>query len=309
MKSLFVTLLILAAAFVAYDYFLAPPQERLIFKNLASSARQTAKDDAIRQETAAARADTGSKQSEVGNEAARPPASKPVDGAPTGAAAVALAPEEAPGKFHPPKFDPIEALTANWREVPKSAFPRVVKILKDTNFTFSVGTSLIRAGAEVLAVGMENGLLVVSPGESSPARQSVAVDDTDLKPRLVSVYEQWKIDRVEEARRAFEELQRRPKPTSPPVDEMGKPVLAADGTYPLLMARLRTGQPSEITPFNIVKWGKPEHEVIKGAAMWTIEVQYKARTMFGEMYVDTLVHVQEGRVRDWVFKGSGEPVP
>ena len=38
LKSLFITALVLGAAFLAYDYFLAPPQEKVVFKKPATAS-------------------------------------------------------------------------------------------------------------------------------------------------------------------------------------------------------------------------------------------------------------------------------
>lgn len=307
MKSLLVTLLILAGAFLAYDYYLAPPLERIVFSK-PEIGKPALPAPSNTTPTSREPVESQPEQSRAATKPPTPAQSKPAE-------SLVPKPAEPPTEpvvaFHPPRFDPIEVLTQNWQRIPKSAFPRAVKLAKDTTFTLSFGASMLRAGADVVALGMDNGMLIVAPNDMSPARKPIAVDDTDLKMRLVVVYEQWKRDRTEEARKQFEDFQRQPKPpvSIPVVDETGKPTMAADGTFPLLIARLKTGQPSEITPSNILKWGKPEPETVKGIPTWTVEVKFKTKTMFGDMDVDTLVHVQNGKVRDWIYKGSGEPVP
>ena len=310
MKTFLVTLLILGAAFVGYDRFLALPEQRVLFAKPAvkpapaSEAADAPKPKAEPPPTTVTVTEPKVKPSSV-PQVPETPKPEPV---PTTAAA------EAKPAFQPPHFDTIEMLTKGWTQLPKSAFPRAVKLMKEVTFKFSVGLSTMKAGAEVVALSLENGQLIIAPSEAAKARTAVAVDDTDLKSRVAAAYEQWKVERVAAARRAFEDGQRAPK--SPPpvaaaalVEASGKPARAPDGTYPLLLARLKTGAPSEITPQNILRWQEAQSATFNGKPAWTVEVRYRTKTMFGDMDVDSLAYVQNGRVQKWLYKGSGEEVP
>jgi hypothetical protein len=162
---------------------------------------------------------------------------------------------------------------------------------------------------------MDHEMIVIAPAPGAAVRKSVPIDNIDLKAQLTSAYEQWKITRAAALRRQFEN-----KNQSPPVaaaasketssaDAAGKPVARPDGAYPLLLAKLQRGDVTDITPQNIIRWGQPMLENIKGMPTWTIEVSYRTKTMFGPMDVISLAHVREGRVIDWIYKGSGEPIP
>lgn len=310
MKSLLITLLIIGAAFLGYDYFLAPPRDRIIFKVPAAPQLPVAKEKPQIAETPAP----------VPPRPAPAPAAPPPQSGSAVAAPVATRPPRAEivtqdkPAFVPPNFEPIEALTSNWTKFPASTFPKSVSLTKDITFKLPHGSSLLRAGTPVIALKMENGRLIIAQNEKSPVHQAVALDDTSLKSQLVQLYERWKIDRMADARRSHEETMRQsPKPevaaAEPSVDASGKPLTGTNGKYPILMEQLRTGSPSEITPTNITHAKEPVLETIKGVPTWTIEVGFKTRTMFGEVNVASLAHVQKGKVVDWVYKGSGEIVP
>lgn len=305
MKSFAVTLMTLGACFLGYDYFLANPDERLVFERSARISQTVVKPvehpkpaPQPRREIAFSSKPINSQQDSMPSQTTGRTESKPRETAPT---------------FQPPKFDSIEVMTSNWTAIPRSAFPRKVKLLEDTKFNLSIGSTTIRAGSEIVALNFENGLLLVAQDEKSLLRKTLPLDATDLKSRIISGYELWKTRQADEARKEFEArlLQPRPVAARPGsfVDSAGKPLRSADGTYPLLLSQMNAGNPSEIKPASIIRWGETTMERIKGMATWVIPVTYKARTMFGEMDVETVAHVRDGKVHDWFYKGSGEPVP
>jgi hypothetical protein len=313
MKSFLVTLIILGLLFLAYDGFLAPPAQRLVFPRPAESPQEPTAESA----PAASSATTTPSKSKPA--AQNPASTAPATTAPTSASsdtpAKTAAPVTAKDGFQPPRFETLESLTNGWREIPKGAFGRIVKITKPVVFQMSVGKSSMAAGASVVAVGQENGWLIISPTADSPARAQIAVDDCDLKAQLSAAYESWKIARTDMLKRQFEKKKLREKNdpanvalNSGLIDASGKPVRSADGTYPLLMAKIHRGEVTEITPTNINRWDEAVQETVKGVPTWTIGVTFTTKTMFGNQTVDTVAHVQGGKVTSWVIKGSGEPV-
>jgi hypothetical protein len=293
MKSLAVTVLLIAFCFLGYDYFLAPPQDRAVFARPVVAQPPPSAPEVVETKV----------QQVV--------ATAPVRIAPL-PTTVAQAPRPAESTPVPktPKQDSIEVLTENWQKVSRTAFPRPVNLVKDTTFNLSFGASTVRAGTQVIALNMDKGLLLIAPNEASAVRKSVPIDDTDLKSRLTAVYEKWKAERVEDARRQAEERKRLPAiATTGAVDTFGKPTRSGDGAYPLLLAKMRSGSPTDITPNSVIRWGNAEMVTIKGVPTWVIPVTYKTKTPFGVMDAETLAHVQKGQVVAWNFKGSGEPVP
>jgi hypothetical protein len=300
MKSLFITLLILGLAFLAYDYFLAPPWERLVFERAAKP-----------------KADAG------------PTLTRHVvedDGPVTAPAAPKAAPTAdrltlpaLPGDFVPPALASLEELTKNWSVVPPQAFPRQVKLHQPVDVKMSMGSARIQAGATAYAYAVEDGMVSVAPTDTSTARGAIPIMDTDLPDQLRQSYDKWKTARVEQARKAW--LARKtakpganvtindPVDLSRALDPAGKPVRAGDGTYPLLLASMKNGDVTDITLPRVRRWGEVETQMIDGQPAWTVDVWYETMAFCGPMEARAQAQVRNGRVIAWIYPGSGEPVP
>jgi hypothetical protein len=215
-----------------------------------------------------------------------------------------------------PKFDPIEVLTANWLKIPPSAFPREVKLLQDAEFKMSVGASKVAAGGVAYALGAENGVLALAPTATSPARAQLSIHGTDLKARLNEAYEKWKVIRTEElkavaARKAQQQAVKpvAAVPSSSEVEAGGKPVRAGNGSYPLLLASMQSGQVTEITPGNVTGWQEAQSTTVQGKNGWVVKVNFNAKTVFGPQAAEAQAIVLDGKVTGWYYTGSGEEIP
>jgi hypothetical protein len=306
MKALFITLLIFGGAFLAYDYYGAPPGQKLVFKSLNSMpAIRPVPASEVREAPAAPEA--------------RPAAAPPVATAPMKAkdSEPVAKPLPVPAKVSSgPHFESIETLTGNWQQIPASAFspPREVKLLQDAEFKMSVGTSKVAAGGVAFAIAASNGVLTLAPTATSPARAQLPLDATDLKARLTAVYETWKLARAEELKAIAARKQQMAAapvvaPSSSEVDAGGKPIRSGDGTYPLLIASMKRGQVTEITPENITGWQEAQPAPIQGKNGWAVKVNYHARTIFGDFPVEAQALILDGCVTGWYYTGSGEEVP
>lgn len=220
------------------------------------------------------------------------------------------------GEFVAPVFPPIEEAVKNWTAIPPSAFPRQVKLKRDLQLQMKIGNSTaatqVKAGGSIYAVGQEGTDLLVSPTDTSPMRGKVGIDDTDLKEVLTEVYERWKVARTETLRRAHEfklaaaeRAKNAPAPAAGATASNDKPARDADGTYPLLVASMKSGQVTEIKTDNIKEWGEPQ--MVDGA--WTVIVKYETQTMFGKFETEAQATIKNGRVEKWIYTGSGEVVP
>lgn len=315
MKALFITIFIFAGGFAAYDYFMAPPGEKMIFKAMNVPTGEVQKAD-----TAATPAAESKPKLEL------PPLPK-VDTTPlpkSGSVADAPPPPPKPSEptahvadptaFAPPKFEPLETLAKGWTMIPKTAFPRQVHLKRAVPFKMSVGSSTMNAGATVTALAFENGSLTLAPAEASSARATVALDDTDLKAVLEEGYEKWKVVRTEWLKQAHQRrlAARSSSGASAPatgVDPAQAPARAGDGSYPLLVASLNSGEVNEIKLKNIHGWGDPQTTMVEGKPAWAIKVQFDAETVFGLQPAEAQAIVTSGRVKGWFYTGSGEPVP
>ena len=213
-----------------------------------------------------------------------------------------------------PKVETLEELTKDWTVIPPSAFPRRVKLLREVVFKSAVGSSRLPTGSAVLALACDKGVLNLAPDESSPVRGMVRVSDTDLKTQFDESYAKWAAARMEILRKQQAES-RGKQPVAAPVavpggvDEAGKPVRNADGTYPVLLASMKSGQVTDITPKKIKMWGTPQLATMEGKPTWVIDVNYDTIVFCGPLEARAQAHVRDGKVIRWVFPGSGEQVP
>lgn len=318
MKSLFFTLLIIAGAFVAYDYFGAPPGQKIIFKSMNTGV------------PASAPAPVAHAPAKETNEIIALPKGKPVADTPSAPAPQAPASSSSPPAsaaaapvadadgYVPPRFDPLEVLTKGWTFIPPSAFnpPRELKLTKEVEFKLSAGSSKLAAGSKAYALGMTNGLLTVAPAPASPARAQVALDDTDLKTILHEGYERWKPLRTAALKKIWERKRAMAAGGEPAgttlagsTDESGRPRQNADGSYDLILASMRSGQVTEPKPDTMKHWGQPTEQLIEGKNGWAVRVRYEASTIFGPMEVEAQVLIVGGKVKGWYYTGSGEEVP
>lgn len=229
------------------------------------------------------------------------------------------------GEFVPPKFDPIEVVTANWTKISPSVFrqPKQVTIAKEMEFEIKVGAGTakqkVAAGGIVFAFAQDGANILVAPTAISPARVPVPLEDTNLKEIVTAAYEQYIVAETERQRQAFEEKKIAALNPSKKggagsaaaigVGAMGRPEKAPDGTYPLLLASMKSGQVTEIKPENIKSWGDPKQEDIDKVKYWTVVVKYETQTMFGKFETEAQARVKDGKVDKWVYVGSGEVVP
>jgi len=301
MKSLFYTIIIIGGAFLAYDYFGAPPGKKLVFKSLNPPVQHQA---------------TPVKTVEAEKPVVEQTAPAPVKGVmePSKPLAPTPAPKPAATASSTPKFAPIEDLTGNWLKIPVSAFPREVKLLQDAEFKMSVGASKVAAGGKAVALSAVNGVLTLAPTATSPARAQQPIDGTDLKAQLNASYEKWKLVRAEElkaiaAKKAAQAPAVEAGPSSSEVGAEGKPLRDATSAYPLLVASMKSGQITEIKPENITNWQDAQPTVIQGKPGWAIKVGCNVKTVFGMQPTEAQALVLNGKVTGWYYTGSGEEVP
>ena len=309
MKSLFITLLILGGAFTAYDFYLAKPWERVIFEKgpRPAAAGPLIPDHVVEDDgPAVAMPAETAKPAETGTP-------KPADNWQPSI------PKIPTNDFVPPTIQSVETITKNWTTIPKQAFPRPVILKKDVQVKMSVGASTLRAGATAQALAADNGILTIAPTETSTARGTIAVMDTDFPDQIHISYEKWKVARIEQSRQAWIAGKTRDssvgKDNSTLANGMGvsfgaegKPVQNPDGSYNLLLAIISAGKVSDVDPKKVVHWGAPEIKTVDGKPTWVIDVRYEAKTIFGLMEVDSHAHVRDGRYIRWVYD-SGEQLP
>lgn len=304
-KSLLVTLLLLGGAFLAYDYYLAPDADKMVFKRPpAKPAMASPAIPAPPVPTPQAAVPTPAPAVVTTSPPVAPP---PV--APTPPPTVSPAATKLDG-FVPPTIPDVETVTVNWTRIPSSAFPKPAKLSKPISFKASFGATEVAAGTEVTVMAAQNKVLTVAPNAQSPLRGTVELESTDLQATLTQVYESWRAKRIETARQSWQqrnESAATPESSTPASDD--KPAMGPDGTYPLLVASMTAGIVTDITPSNIVRWGQPARGDYKGQACWDVPVDFNAQTAFGKVSSSAVAKVVRGRVVGWFYQGSGESVP
>ena len=289
MKSLFITLILLLGAFAAYDFFIAPPHQRMLFeKGPAPAPRQSS--------TAPQPSTTAPKTT------------------PSPAPAAAPKPPASADDFVPPAIATIEEATKNWTAIPERAFPRSVVLKQAVEIKMSVGSGQLAAGTSAIALAAHQGVLTVAPSEGSTARGSIAVTATDFPDQIHSAYDTWKAHRIALARKGWEARRQNASAgaavaTADQLDPAGKPLANSDGSYGLLLESMKRGQVNEITPQKILRWGQPRTGQVDGQPGWLIDVEFNTMTLFGPFDVQAQAQILNGRLVRWIYTGSGEEVP
>ena len=226
--------------------------------------------------------------------------------------------------FMPPTFPPIEEVVKNWMEIPQKAFnpPRPVKVMKPVEFMRVIAGnkigSKVPAGGIAYVTGQDGvNLTIALTSEPNAPVSQVNIDDTDIKSVLTDAYERWKVAMTEYQRRQHQfakDSSSRAAETKKagvvaPATTGDAPKKNGEGQYDVLLASMKMGQVTEITPTNIKKWGDAQLEKIDGKDYWTVIVDYTTKTMFGDFDTQAQARIFGGKVEKWIYTGSGEVVP
>ncbi len=317
MKPLLVIALAIAVGYVSYQYVYPPLADAMKF------TKHVPKKEEPKEIVVAPAPPPVKKEPKIVMEA---PAPKPEMKAEEPKPEMPKAPEPPPvdpNAFVAPVFPPVDEVTQNWAVVPKGFFntPKQVTMKKDLELKMQMGkataATTFKSGAKIFVMGQEGPNLVVGASAGSPMRGLVAMDETDFKEVFIAAYEQVKVVQTENARKAHEyRLASAERAKNAPASSSGggsssndKPAKDADGSYPLLLASMKSGEVTEIKPDNIKSWSDPTQEKIDGTEYWTVNVKYETQTMFGKFETEAQARIKNGRVEKWVYTGSGEVVP
>lgn len=225
------------------------------------------------------------------------------------------------------KFKPLEELVGNWKAIPRSAFPRQVKLKKDLTFTLTArgqGSARFEAGAQVYALGAEGDTLLLATSQEGLMRAKARIDDTNFKEVLAEVYEQFKQRRREEVRRQRAEaaasggtlktVLKGDRPSPAMLAKIGpQPQQQPDGKVPVMLAsiaeRRRQKKDAEPAPEDITAWKGITYREINGEPYWCGALTYTTRTIFGEFPTEAHALIRHGKVVQWLYAGTNEPLP
>ena len=91
-----------------------------------------------------------------------------------------------------------------------------------------------------------------------------------------------------------------PVPAPPSVTIPGKPEQLSNGQVPLVAKSIESGGMSGLDMKRVEKWGVLKQERIEGRSYWTVEVDYKADSIFGKFPARAKALLERGRVVRWV---------
>jgi hypothetical protein len=180
----------------------------------------------------------------------------------------------------------------------------------------AIGATQLKAGGNAFAITQEGSDLVVSPSPDGKFKGKIAVAETDIKDIVTAVYETYKVNETARQKKIFEMKKQQALNPKASVAASGKgggaddkPAKDKDGTYPILLASMKSGQVTEIKLENIKKWGDVTREKDKDTDFWSVIVTFEAETPFGKFEQDAQAQVKNGKVLKWIYTGSGEVVP
>lgn len=226
-------------------------------------------------------------------------------------------------KYPLPAFESLESIVDNWRGVPRRAYPEMVTLKKPVELELKIdgkvsGKSTLRVGQQAYPVALEGSTLIVSgrPGDTT-LRGEIAVEDSDFKDQIRQTYEAWKTRqagrvhklRKEEKQRLLAASGNGVEAPDAKVSLLGdEPEVNPDGSVPVMVESIRSGQVKEIQLDNIDYWRWNGYEEIGDAGYWTGVVGYTANTIFGEINAEGKALIRNGRVVRWIYSGSEEEI-
>lgn len=229
-------------------------------------------------------------------------------------------------RYPMPRFNTIEQAVGNWQAIPPSAFPRQITIKKPVTAVLpgGVGSTTIQADSPVFALAARGGILTVGRTNTATILGQISIEDTDFKQVLGKEFDKWKANQrqvVMQKRARYRNVlaQTSATPVSTSRNEAGllayekelgsKPVQLPNGHVTIMVDSIRRKDISEITMDIISGWGPVIREEVDGKYYWTATVDYKTKSMFGELNTEAQALMLNNKVIKWIYTGSGESVP
>ena len=96
--------------------------------------------------------------------------------------------------------------------------------------------------------------------------------------------------------------------TNPVTDLASFPTMANDPRiHTILLASLRNGAVTEVTPQNLKGWGTPESREVNGRTYASVKVAYEARRRYGTVPAEAEALILNGRVESWILPTDDAP--
>ncbi len=225
-------------------------------------------------------------------------------------AAPALPIDAAEQKYPLPTFKTVEEITKDWGSLPSKVFPAKIKTKVPLDFDAGTGKVSLPAGSDALAIGMIQGMLIVSP-QGIEARKSVPLGNTDLKDTLTEKYERWKQKRSAEVLSQRDLYRQQLAGASPEQMEAAgpKPEQDSNGVIQIVLQHLKSRGLKDIRAENIDSWGNLAYQTIDGQPCWTVTLAVTVENdIFGATPSECMAIIKDGKVLKLIYTGSREEV-
>ncbi len=243
-----------------------------------------------------------------------PPKKKPVPKDPEPAGPT-LSPEderEILALFPDPKIKPLMEIVADWKNVPKSAYPKLVAIARDVDYEFREGGKTVArgrlpAGSMLIPQDLDGDQLTLKSG-SLPVAVTVPVDDTDFKEQVIERYDRFVEKRHAEvvANRAAERKKRLEQLVAE--TEMSDWNDGSDERFKAVRESLRRGEAGVFSLNDASRWRWGGKEKLDGTEYETALVVIITDSAFGMSEHEVKALLREGEVVRWVDAATGRPL-
>ncbi len=213
-----------------------------------------------------------------------------------------------------PEFPPLAALVGDWRDIPERAFPRELVIHKEMEFDLRrngqvIGQRPLSEGNKVIASGLRDGVLTVSPVGSELLTGLIPVDDTDFKETIEEGYRAY-IERTRKRVLASRQAERR-RIERQIAEAAYRPAGWTDGSAPVfsvMRESLARGEATDRLLEDARKWRWIGREKVNGQNYETGIVSIEVETIFGVFASEIKALIRDGRVEKWVDPVSGQKI-
>ena len=239
----------------------------------------------------------------------RPPPEDPKPEGPT------LSPEdekEILAMFPDPQIKPLMEIVEDWKNVPKSAYPKLVELAQAVDYEFrengkTVARGRLPAGSMLIPEELDGHQLTLKSG-SLPIAVTVPVDDTDFKDQVIERYDRFVEQRHAEVvkNRAAERKRRLSELVAE--TEMAAWNDGADERFGPVKESLRKGEAGVFSINDASRWRWGGTENLDGTDYEIAHVVIITDSAFGRKEHEVKALLREGKVVRWVDAATGRPL-
>jgi hypothetical protein len=216
-----------------------------------------------------------------------------------------------------PEIKPLLELVGNWKQIPDRVFPREVVVNVPVELRLvsapAAGGSKMGAGEVLVALAAREGMLDVAPTPDAAVRGAVAVDDTNLKDVLQTVYDEFVEKRRGEVLAQRDAERSRIETEREAATAAGETWVASggytDGSGPefaAMKASIGRGDAGTRTLSEAKGWRWVGPDWVKGTQYDAGLVRFEVSTIFGVFKNELKALHENGKVVRWVYPATNE---